>query len=117
MRLICGGVNIGNICSTRELVKGSPLDVLLIAVLSSALAPQKLFFGSQYASLKGRQQDSAPRRMTVWLHEERTSISPYGASDQRAASVWGAGLLSVRYRSLYNSMGGTILPVLLYERR
>jgi len=21
--------------------------------------------------------------MTVWLHEERTSISPYGASDQR----------------------------------
>src|SRR5215469_7926119 len=42
MRLICPGVKIGNICSTRELVKGSPLDVLLMAVLSSAVAPQKL---------------------------------------------------------------------------
>jgi hypothetical protein len=37
-----------------------------------------------FFSLKGRPQDSAPRRMTVWLHEERTSITPYGASDQRA---------------------------------
>src|ERR1700739_1090664 len=46
MRLICAGVNIGNICSTRELVKGSPLDVLLIDVLSSAVPPQKLFFRS-----------------------------------------------------------------------
>src|SRR5215469_2537465 len=42
MRLICSRVNIGNICSTRELVRGSPLGVLLIAVLSSAGAPQKL---------------------------------------------------------------------------
>src|SRR5262245_55073837 len=32
-------------------------------------------------------EDSAPRRMTAWLHEERTSISPYGASDQRAVST------------------------------
>ncbi|HYA83716.1 MAG TPA: hypothetical protein VEH06_09760 [Candidatus Bathyarchaeia archaeon] len=42
MRLICAGVNIGNICSTRELVRGSPPGVLLITVLSSAVAPQKL---------------------------------------------------------------------------
>src|SRR5215813_7710899 len=42
MRLICAGVNIGNICSTRELVRGSPPGVLLIAVLSCAVAPQKL---------------------------------------------------------------------------
>src|SRR5262249_20160810 len=24
-----------------------------------------------------------PRRMTVWLHEERSSVAPYGAADQR----------------------------------
>src|SRR5215831_21088437 len=42
MRLICAGVNLGNICSTRELVRGSPPGVLLIAVISSAVAPQKL---------------------------------------------------------------------------
>jgi len=28
-------------------------------------------------------QDSRPRRMTVWLHQERSSVSPYGAADQR----------------------------------
>src|SRR5215813_11575330 len=39
------------------------------------------------SSLKGTPQDSAPRRMTAWLHEQRTSISPYGASDQRAVST------------------------------
>ncbi|HTT23499.1 MAG TPA: hypothetical protein VMG82_31515, partial [Candidatus Sulfotelmatobacter sp.] len=27
--------------------------------------------------------DSTPRRMTVWLHEERSSVFPYGAPDQR----------------------------------
>jgi hypothetical protein len=41
--------------------------------------------GGGFFSLKGKPQDSAPRRMTVWLHEQRTSISPYGASDQLAA--------------------------------
>jgi len=40
--------------------------------------------GGGFFSLKGKPQDSTPRRMTVWLHEQRTSISPYGASDQRA---------------------------------
>src|SRR6478736_6905034 len=33
--------------------------------------------------LKGVLQDRNPRRMTVWLHEERSSIFPYGAPDQR----------------------------------
>jgi hypothetical protein len=33
--------------------------------------------------LKGIPQDSTPRRMTVWLHEERSSVFPFGAPDQR----------------------------------
>ena len=33
--------------------------------------------------LKGLIQDPNPRRMSVWLHEERSSVFPYGASDQR----------------------------------
>ena len=33
--------------------------------------------------LKGVMQDSSPRRMTVWLHEERSSVQPFGAPDQR----------------------------------
>ena len=33
--------------------------------------------------LKGFPQDSTPRRMTVWLHEKRASVLPFGAPDQR----------------------------------
>jgi hypothetical protein len=33
--------------------------------------------------LKGLLQDSSPRRMTAWLHEERSSVFPYGTPDQR----------------------------------
>jgi hypothetical protein len=33
--------------------------------------------------LKGIPQDSTPRRMTVGLHEERSSVFPFGAPDQR----------------------------------
>src|SRR5256885_3839611 len=33
--------------------------------------------------LKGVPQDSNPRRMTVWLHEERPSVFPYRAPHQR----------------------------------
>ena len=33
--------------------------------------------------LKGVVQDPSPRRMTVWLHEERASVTPFGAADQR----------------------------------
>ena len=33
--------------------------------------------------LKGIIQDANPRRMTAWLHEERASVTPFGAPDQR----------------------------------
>ena len=33
--------------------------------------------------LKGVPQDPSPRRMTVWLPEERSSVLPFGAPDQR----------------------------------
>ena len=39
--------------------------------------------GGGFFALKGVVQDSNPRRMTVWLHEERSSVLPYGAPDQR----------------------------------
>jgi hypothetical protein len=39
--------------------------------------------GGDLFPLKGVPQDSSPRRMTVWLHDERSSVFPYGAHDQR----------------------------------
>ena len=39
--------------------------------------------GGGLFALKGVLQDANPRRMTVWLHEERSSVRPYGAADQR----------------------------------
>ena len=39
--------------------------------------------GGGFFPLKGVIQDSEPRRMSVWLHEERSSVLPYGAPDQR----------------------------------
>jgi len=39
--------------------------------------------GGGLFALKGVLQDANPRRMTVWLHEERSSVTPYGAPDQR----------------------------------
>lgn len=39
--------------------------------------------GGGFFALKGLIQDSTPRHMTAWLHEERSSVSPYGAPDQR----------------------------------
>jgi len=39
--------------------------------------------GGGFFPLKGVLQDPNPRRMTVWLHEERSSVTPYGAPDQR----------------------------------
>jgi hypothetical protein len=39
--------------------------------------------GGGFFPLKGLIQDSSPRRMTAWLHEERSSVSPYGAPNQR----------------------------------
>jgi hypothetical protein len=39
--------------------------------------------GGGFFPLKGVVQDPSARRMTVWLHEERSSLFPCGASDQR----------------------------------
>jgi hypothetical protein len=39
--------------------------------------------GGGLFALKDVTQDPNPRRMTVWLHEERSSVLPYGAPDQR----------------------------------
>jgi hypothetical protein len=39
--------------------------------------------GGQLWGMKGLVQDSAPREMTVSLHEERASVHPFGAPDQR----------------------------------
>jgi hypothetical protein len=35
--------------------------------------------------LKGLPTDTTSRRMTVWLHEQRASVAPFGAPDQRTA--------------------------------
>jgi hypothetical protein len=39
--------------------------------------------GGGFFPLKGLVQDSSPRCMTAWLHEERSSVFPYGTPDQR----------------------------------
>ena len=39
--------------------------------------------GGGFYGLKGVPQDSTPRRVTVWLREQRSSVMPYGAPDQR----------------------------------
>src|SRR3984893_9597344 len=39
--------------------------------------------GGRLFALLGAPQDSNSRRMTVWLHEERSSVVPYGTPDQR----------------------------------
>jgi hypothetical protein len=39
--------------------------------------------GGGFFPFKGVPQDPSPRRMSVWLHEQRSSVLPYGAPDQR----------------------------------
>ena len=39
--------------------------------------------GGGFFALKGFPPDPSPRRMTMWLHEQRSSVAPYGAADQR----------------------------------
>jgi hypothetical protein len=39
--------------------------------------------GGGMFALKGLPQDPTPRRMTVWLGEQRASVAPFGAPDQR----------------------------------
>ncbi|HEV7324801.1 MAG TPA: hypothetical protein VGN91_07020 [Bosea sp. (in: a-proteobacteria)] len=43
--------------------------------------------------LKGLPIDTTRRRMSVWLHEQRASVAPFGAPDQRTA--FGADRLAV----------------------
>jgi hypothetical protein len=40
--------------------------------------------GGGFFALKGIVQDADPRRVTAWLHEQRMSLLPYGAPDQRS---------------------------------
>ena len=40
--------------------------------------------GGKLFELKGLPQDASPRQMTVWLHEQRASLYPFGSSDQRS---------------------------------
>src|SRR5438094_9983514 len=51
---VCAGVNFGNIRSTRELVSGSPLGVLLIEVVSGAVAPRKSSLGPFEIHMRNR---------------------------------------------------------------
>lgn len=44
-----------------------------------------LVTGGSLWGMKGLTQDSAPRQMTVWLHEQRASLMPFGGPDQRTA--------------------------------
>eukprot|EP01132_Coremiostelium_polycephalum_P009487 gene9487-11635_t len=39
--------------------------------------------GGALWAMKGLHQDSDPRETTVWLHQERASVVPFGAPDQR----------------------------------
>ena len=39
--------------------------------------------GGGFFPLKGLIQDPDPRQMTVWLHEQRSSVLPYGAPSPR----------------------------------
>lgn len=40
--------------------------------------------GGKLFEMKSVPQDPTPRQMTVWLHEERSSVYPFGAADQRS---------------------------------
>ncbi|GAA2272490.1 hypothetical protein GCM10010430_68070 [Kitasatospora cystarginea] len=40
--------------------------------------------GGDMFVIKGAPQDSTPREMTVWLHEQHASVRPFGAPDQRS---------------------------------
>ena len=39
--------------------------------------------GGGFFALKGALMDADPRRLTAWLHEERATLSNFGATDQR----------------------------------
>src|ERR1700691_6052615 len=72
-------------CVTMNDLQASILDVH--GGLASWNAFEKveasIVSGGGFFSLKGTLQDTKPRQMTVWRHEERSSVAPYGAPDQR----------------------------------
>lgn len=41
--------------------------------------------GGSLWGMKGLKQDDVPRQMLVWLHEQRASVMPFGAPNQRTA--------------------------------
>jgi hypothetical protein len=44
----------------------------------------RIVSGGGFFALKGVLQDAEPRLMSVWLHRQRASLTPYGAPDQRS---------------------------------
>jgi hypothetical protein len=40
--------------------------------------------GGKLFELKGVRQDPTPRQMTVWLHEQKASVYPFGNADQKS---------------------------------
>jgi len=71
----------------------SSVNKLLAAVLGAhggvdrwrqyAKVDATIVSGGGFFGLKGFIPDPSPRRMTVRLHEQRSSVTPYGAADQR----------------------------------
>lgn len=58
-----------------------------------------------FFALKGVIQDATPRRMTAWLHEQRSSVFPFGKPDQRK--------MFTPYRIAIEKLDGTLVS----ERR
>lgn len=58
-----------------------------------------------FFALKGVIQDATPRRMTAWLHEQRSSVFPFGKPDQRT--------MFTPYRIAIEKLDGTLVS----ERR
>src|SRR5262245_18904260 len=40
--------------------------------------------GGNFFAMKGVPQDDTPRQMTVWLHEQKASVHPFGSPNQRS---------------------------------
>ena len=59
------------------------MNELLAKIIDAHQVNSTIVSGGGLFPLKGVPQDSNPRRMTVWLHEERSSVLPYGAPYQR----------------------------------
>ncbi|MFZ6049924.1 hypothetical protein ACFW0H_27835 [Pseudomonas sp. CR3202] len=52
---------------------------------SFSIVRASIVTGGSLWGMKGLTQDSTPRQMTVWLHEQRSSVMPFGAPNQRTA--------------------------------